>query len=585
MREARIASSGPSTHLDLRPIARARPRTVAFAVFALAVGIAALVATGDAHAQDAVPQITIEAVYPTAIVGSEDLVFDVTASSAPNEDLVVSMTLSPGILSAVEQTVPVLIQADTTTIRLLLSTRTFLPDATTGDVIATLSDGDDHDVGEPSTASVRVFVGDAAVVAKVGFSAPAYTLDESVGTTTDQIRLTVRTVPDTPVPRRLTVPVWTRDDTATSGDDYAELSDTVTFLPPWTTEGTLDGAVYSAEVSVPVSIVDDDESEGDERFTVWVGFPGESADGISLVSTDSAPECDSDGCGSYVTITANDGEVIDNDVEPADAVVVTLVHVPDGTVIPDHSTLTVGETVTDGTTFSEDGRVLFRLQFEAADGGPAPGGADVELSFRWTHYSPIVPTSGEISRVVFSLPRADVWDTAVQILDNDVGNPDSTMTARITGCWRNGCVIGEPSEITVRIADDDGGPAAAPPGPPDPPRLVCASAGGGYDSTAAAVSWRSPSFAGGAPINGYEVQYQRRIYDDDDWVWGEWRDWPHAGTAISTTITGLDTDALYAFHVRAANANGPGPWSLPGYFSTGYSQPECEIIDQRTPGS
>ena len=60
------------------------------------------------------------------------------------------------------------------------------------------------------------------MAASVGFSAPAYTLDESVGTTTDQIRLTVRTNPDTPVPRDLTVPVRTRDGTAASGDDYSE---------------------------------------------------------------------------------------------------------------------------------------------------------------------------------------------------------------------------------------------------------------------------------------------------------------------------------------------------------------------------
>ena len=751
------------------------------------------------------------------------------------------MTLSAGILSAIEQTVPVVILAGTTATRLSLSTTDLLKQgATTGDIIATVGDGDDHDVGDPSTATVRVFVGEAAVAAKVGFSAAAYTLDESVGTTTDQIRLTVRTNPDTPVPRSLTVPVWTRDDTATSGDDYSELSDTIRFLPPWTTEETQDGDVYSAEVSVPVSIVDDDESESDERFTVWVGFPTESPDSVSLTSTDSAPECDSDGCGSYVTITDDDNEVVipntehsgdvvieaahptalaaidnlvftvtrsvvndaelevpvtlssgiiaadrlshtvtiganktsaelvvgtnsldpdaatgdvtatagdgdlhdvgdpatatvrvyvaetlvtvrlnaasytlaedvgtttdeisliamtepgipapstmlqasvstragtagspddyavltehftfaadswvavddfyrsqvqvpltiidddsieeaetfrlllerapstprtvvpvtvnsppvpcessqcevdvtivDNDAEPdpADQVVVTLVHVPDGTVIPDDSTVGTGGTVVDGTTFSEDTQVFFRLLFEAGDGGPAPGGADVELSFDWTHYSPIVPVSGEVSRIVLSLYRVDVWDSAVQILDNDIGNPDSTLRVRITGCERNGCVIGEPSEITVTIADDDGGPAAAPPGPPDWPRLVCAFTGGGYDPTEVAVSWSPPSFVGGAPINGYEVRYQRRISGGEPWVWGEWQSWPHTGTATSTTITGLDADALYAVQVRAVNRNGPGQWSLASTFSTGYSQDECEIIDQLTPGS
>ena len=207
----------------------------------------------------------------------------------------------------------------------------------------------------------------------------------------------------------------------------------------------------------------------------------------------------------------------------------------------------------------------------------------MELSAWWSRESPIVPISGQISRVEFSLPRVTQWDTAIQILDNDVGNPDGTATIRITGCKRNGCVIGAPSEITVAIVDDDGGPAAAPPGPPETPRLVCASAGDGYDPTGAAASWQAPTFVGGAPISGYDVQYRQRIAGGDPWVWDQWQDWPHIGTATSTAITGLDADSVYGVRVRAVNANGPGQWSLPNIFSTGYSQDLCEIIDEFTP--
>lgn len=775
--------------------------------------------------------VIIEAVYPTAIAGLEDLVFDVTLGSVAEEDLQVPVTLSPGILSAVEQRLVVLILEGSTTTRLLVSTRMVMEGATTGDVTATVGDGDGHDVGEPSTATVRLHVGGGIV--KVGFSAPVYRLDESVGTTTDQIRLTARTIPGAPVPRSLTVPVWTRDDTATSVDDYSGPSGTITFPAAWTAEDTPDGDVYSSEVPVPVSIVDDDVSEGDERLTLWVGFPTGSPHSVSLTSTDSAPECDSSGCGSYVIITDNDDDaiiadpdssgdvtiealhttalqgiddlvfivtrssasengldvpvtlspgiidedrlshtvtipahetqsvlrvatrtldpnavtgdvtatvgdgdthdigdpssattrvhvgetlvtvrfnapsyaldedvgttadqiklivqtapgvpiplsrivvsitshadtamspgdyaviseqvglprssadwafvpggnafvaevsvaltvidddeieddetlmlglqraadtpatvalvtanpgspcagdcesqvtILDDDVDPAAAVVVTLVHVPDGTVIPDDSTVGVGATVVDGTTFSEDQRVYFRLLFEAADGALAPGGADVELSFEWTHHSPIVPISGQVSRIVLSLPRVDVWDSAVQILDNDIGNPDSTLTARITGCWRNGCIIGDPSEITVTIADDDGGPAAAPPGPPESPRLVCAAAGGSYDPTGVAVSWQVPSFVGGAVIEDYDVRYHRRYPDEHPWPW-VWEPWPHTGTATTATITGLDADALYEVQVRAVNANGPGQWSLPNAFWTGNPDHICEILD------
>ena len=577
MRQTCSTSPGRSGGRDPLLGAWARPGAAARALVALAVAVSGLVVTGDARAQAQEPGPEIEAVYPTAIAGVEDVLFDVTVGSAPEADSVVPVTVSAGILSETEQVVPVVIVAGTTTTRLPLSTQDLIQGATTGDVTATIGDGDSNDntVGDPSTATVRVYVGGPAVAAKVGFSAPAYTLDESAGTTTDQIRLTVRTDPGTPVPRDLTVPVWTRGGTATSGDDYAELSGTATFLPPWTTEETPDGAVHSAGVSVPVSIVDDGTFEGDERFTVWVGSPTESPESVSPVSTGPAPECDPDGCGSYVTIT-------DNDAAP-ESVVVKLVHVPDGTVIADDSTVGVGATVADGTTFPEDGRVFFRLLLEAGDGGPAPGGADVELSFEWTHRSPIVPTSGEVSRIVLSLYRVDVWDSAVQILDNDIGNPDSTLTARITGCWRNNCIIGEPSEITVTIADDDGGPAAAPPGPPAAPRLVCASAGTGYDPAGIDASWQTPDFAGGAPINGYDVQYQQRITGGERWVWGQWQAWPHTGTATSTTITGLDADSFYAVRVRAVNANGPGQWSHGSTFGTGEPDHICEIIDRLTP--
>ena len=197
---------------------------------AAAIAAASLAVAPGAQAQALGPHdVIIEAVYPTAIAGLEDLVFDVTVGSAPEEDLVVPVTLSPGILSAIEQRLIVLILEGFTTTRLAVSTRILMDGATTGDVTATVGDGEGHAVGEPSTATVRLHVGGGVVAAKVGFSAPVYRLDESVGTTTDQIRLTVRTNPGSPAPRSLTVPVWTRGDTATSVDDYSSLSDTITF--------------------------------------------------------------------------------------------------------------------------------------------------------------------------------------------------------------------------------------------------------------------------------------------------------------------------------------------------------------------
>ena len=635
-----------------------------------------------AHSGD----VTIAAKHDTALGGIDQVTLTVTRQVAADYDLDVPVTLSAGIIPADELSHSVTIDAGSVSAELVVSTSRLAPDAVTGDVTATVGDGLLHDVGDPLTATVRVYVGEPLLTVRLDRG--SYTLDEGVGTSTDEVALIARTEPNVPPPiANVAMSLSTSPDTAEVREDYQGIFVVIDLPEGQSGDWIADGDTHTARVPVPVAIIDDGLVEGDETFRLRLDQASWLTSVISLIPADSEAElCTSDGCDSLVTIVDDDTRAVILDqtgplsieeggtatytvvldskpagdvtvtpqlvgavdaelsVSPAliftsedwdlrqtvtvtagtdgnytdgsatithtvsggdyesngvtapsvpvieqdaerDAVVVTLVHVPDGTVIPDESNVAVGGTVVDGTTFGEDKQVFFRLLFSAADGGPAPHGVDVELSFEWNHFSPIVPISGEISRIVLSLPRVDVWDSAVQILDNDIGNPDGTMTARITGCERNGCVIGMPSEITVTIADDDGGPAAAPPGRPDPPRLVCASAGDGYDATGIAASWTAPTFVGGAPVDGYDVQYHRRIAGSDPWAWGEWQDWGHVGTATSTTITGLDADALYGVRVRAVNANGHGQWSLPGTSWTGYSQDQCEFIDELTPNS
>ena len=115
----------------------------------------------------------------------------------------------------------------------------------------------------------------------------------------------------------------------------------------------------------------------------------------------------------------------------------------------------------------------------------------------------------------------------MKILDNDIGNPDGTLTITITECKTDGCVIGTPSRLTVTITDNDGGPAAAPPGPPDQPTLVCASSGGGYDPTGMTLIWDVPSFVGGAPVLSYELRYRRTAeFTNNRLIMYEWEHWP-----------------------------------------------------------
>ena len=610
--------------------------------------------------------VTIEAKHPTALQGIDDLVFTVTRAVSLDSELEVPVTLSAGIIDADRLSHTVTIAANETSAELRVHTRTLDPGAATGDVVATAADGEQYDVPDPPTASVRVHVGETLVT--VRFNAESYMLAEGGGAATGEIALMAKTEPGVPAPTgTFDVAVSTRAGTASSPDDYEALSREVSF--PGSSPGAwiADGDAFVAEVRVPLVVLDDSEAEGDETLRlVQEQAPGLPSTIHYVPADPEAQTCSSIRyCEAAVTIVDNDGQgvtvsqtgtlavdeggtatytvvleteptddvtitpevqaAINADVSVSDALVftpqdwnmpqtvtvtapaddnrahgsativhtvtggdyeangvtarsvpvdewdaegrtvVTLVQVPDGTVIPDHSTLSVGETVLDGSTFGEDGRVFFRLLFMAADGGRARYGADVELSFEWIHGSPIVPISGEISRIVLSLPTVDVWDSAVRILDNEVGNPDSTVRVRITGCERNACVIGDPSEITVVIADDDGGPEAAPPGQPATPWLLCPDRGHSAQDTGLKVTWETPDFEGGAPVEHYELRSRTREFVDDEVVKGEWQVWPHSVAATSATISGLEADVSYGCRFGRSTPTAPasGPSRAP----------------------
>ena len=266
-------------------------------------------------------------------------------------------------------------------------------------------------------------------------------------------------------------------------------------------------------------------------------------------------------------------------------IVVTIEQVPDGTVMPSGSA--AGDTVEDGSTFVEGTWAAYRLVFTKIGAGLDSGGIVVGVSYTAHNDSPMVSTHGAMSAAEFSLPLVEVWDTVVKILDNDIGNPEGTLTITITECKTDGCVIGTPSQITLTITDDDGGPDAAPPGPPDQPTLVCASSGGGYDRTGIAVIWDAPSFVGGAPVLWYELRYrQASEFTNNRLIQYEWEHWPRRVAAspatLSTDLTGLTQGLQYTVQVRAVNANGPGPWSESGYLRVGQTDEMCDILNSST---
>ena len=192
--------------------------------------------------------------------------FTVTREVAADYDLDVPVTLSPGIVHEDRLSHTATIGANETQVVLQVGTTALDPNAATGDATATIGEGENYDVGDPSSATVRVYVGETLVT--VRFSAASYTLDEDVGTTTDQIKLIVQTAPGVPIPvSRIAVSIISLADTATSPDDYAVVSEQLG-LPRTSADWAFapGGNAFVAEVPVPLTIVDDEEVEDDEAF-------------------------------------------------------------------------------------------------------------------------------------------------------------------------------------------------------------------------------------------------------------------------------------------------------------------------------
>ena len=101
-----------------------------------------------------------------------------------------------------------------------------------------------------------------------------------------------------------------------------------------------------------------------------------------------------------------------------------------------------------------------------------------------------------------------------------------------------------------------------PPGKPAAPTVTVAS------HTSLTATWTAPTNTGPA-IRGYDVQYRKGTT-------GNFTDWPHTGTAVTTTITGLTAGTSYQVQVRAGSPEGEGPWSDASAATTTY---QAEDVD------
>ena len=125
---------------------------------------------------------------------------------------------------------------------------------------------------------------------------------------------------------------------------------------------------------------------------------------------------------------------------------------------------------------------------------------------------------------------------------NDGKDPDGKTEAIPT--------IDDTIAVTVSVTDDD----TEAPGQPAAPTVAAAG------TTSLTVSWIAPANTGPA-ITDYDVQYRQGST-------GDFAEWTHDGTALSTTITELTSGTAYEVQVRATNDEGTGDWSDSGMGST-----------------
>ena len=130
--------------------------------------------------------------------------------------------------------------------------------------------------------------------------------------------------------------------------------------------------------------------------------------------------------------------------------------------------------------------------------------------------------------------------------------PSTTLSATITTL-----TTGTSYRVQVRAGNTHGDgnwsasatAAAGGPGAPAAPTLASGNA-------QLSVAWTAPAHNGGSAITDYDVQYS----SDGGSNWTEWNA-GNTGTTLSATITTLTNGTSYQVQVRAANANGDGPWS------------------------
>ncbi len=216
---------------------------------------------------------------------------------------------------------------------------------------------------------------------------------------------------------------------------------------------------------------------------------------------------------------------------------------PQGRTGDDSNTYEITITATGGTGGREmtgDWNVIMTVLdiFEAPDRPSVPAGFTIRAGNTQVTLSWNDPGDASIVKYQYKQDNGAWQDVA--------GSSSSTVSSTVTGLTNRTRYT-----FKIRAVNAEGnGPesntvVATPLSLPGKPAGVMAMPG----NTQVTLSWDDP---GDASITGYQYQQDNRA----------WQDVPGSSSStVSATVTGLTNGTVYAFKIRAVNADGPGPGS------------------------
>ena len=197
------------------------------------------------------------------------------------------------------------------------------------------------------------------------------------------------------------------------------------------------------------------------------------------------------------------------------------------------------------------------------DDGPITTRSVDENTGSGTAFGKVVSATDDGDTLTYSLDRADessfsIVDTTGQLRTRAALDYERKSSYTVTVFASDGRCTNSITVVTINVGDVDEPPLA-----PDAPTVTATSG----SSTSLDVSWPTPANTGKPPITSYDLQYRQ------EGTTGNFQNGPQNVSDTSMAIPNLQPGILYQVRVRATNAEGDGPYSLPGLGRTNVPPP------------